>query len=513
MQKLRGSPRIIVFLFYFLCLWSQATGMCPPQCKCNDTLLRVVCNSGGLDVVPITLNPGLKELFLNNNIIAAFRTSLNVYHNLEYLDVSSNVLDTLNEGNFKGLEHLKVLRLNRNKITLLPAETFQGLSSLKELYLDENFLEGLSSENFMHLQNLELLNLSQNKISYVDEKAFMGLKNLTTLLMRGNKLSVIPTASFQHISKIYKLDLGLNSFQNIPDDSFTSLKDLQELSLDGCEIQVIERDAFKWLISLLTLDIHDNKLSEIPTKALLNVIHLEKIRIGQNNFRDIKTKSFQRLASLHTIDISNCPSLELIGENAFSDNPSLKTIIINHNRVLRHFEEGAFDNLLNIKHVSLRANAFETFQFSLLPWNELNLLDVRDNPLVCNCSILWLWKLLVTKNYSSADGLSDTTQVVCINPPELKDSILPNLLEVDLDCYTLDTRRQIIIGIVLAGAVASAAIIMIGFRYRDKVAGVLKTKWGHGRKEPQYQKTNAEEESTILQAAQQSLKMTPVTEL
>ncbi|KAF8784864.1 hypothetical protein HNY73_010478 [Argiope bruennichi] len=83
----------------------------------------------------------------------------------------------------------------------------------------------------------------------------------------------------------------------------------------------------------------------------------------------------------------------------------------------------------------------------------------------------------------------------------------------DLDCYSLESRRQMIIGLVTGSAVFSGIIIMLGVRYRDKLAGLLKTKWGSGRKEPQYQKTSAEEESTILQAGQQSLKMTPVTEL
>lgn len=513
MQKLRGSPHIIVLLFYFLCMWCQVTGFCPVRCECDDDLLRVICDTANLDVVPITLNPELKELRLSNNHISAIRTSLSVYRNLEYLDLSFNVIYTLDKRNFNELYHLKALYLNNNKISLLREETFLGLNSLKELYLNKNHLANLSSEIFTHLHNLELLDISQNKITFIDDNAFFGLKSLKTLLLRHNELSAIPSASFQHISSMNNLDLGLNTFENIPENAFASLTDLQELSLDSCGINVIIQGAFKWLNSLLVLYIHDNDLNEIPTKALFDVMRLEELHIGQNKFFYIKPKSFQRLKNLSTISISGCQTLELIEKNVFADNPSIKTVVINHNKVLRHIQDGAFDNLPLLKHVSLRGNAFETFQSNLLPWAELVSLDVADNPLVCNCSLLWLWKLLVTQNYSTVDGLSDNTQVICANPPELKNIGLSNLLEVDLDCYALDARRQVIIGIILGGAVASAAIVMVGFRYRDKLAGVLKTKWGHGRKEPQYQKTSAEEESTILQAAHQSLKMTPVTEL
>lgn len=513
MQKLRGSPHIIVLLFYFLCLWSRTTGVpCPVRCACNDVTLIVVCDSANLDIVPITLNPELRELHLSNNHITGIGSSFRFYHSLEYLDISSNNLVSLNNDNFS-LPNLKYLFLNQNNISELQNKTFIGLNLLETLYLNENSLENLSGNIFIHLQNLEILELSQNKISFIDQKAFFGLKNLKTLSLRGNQLSTIPSSSFQYLSKLYNLDMGLNFFKSIPESSFAFLNDLNELSLDSCGIEVIIQGAFKWLNSLHVLHIHNNELSEIPTKAFFDVVNLQELHIGQNKFFDIKGKPFQRLKFLHTIDISGCPYLEFIGKNVFSDNISLKTVIMNDNKVLRHIQDGAFHNLPDIKYVSLRANDFETFQLSLLPWEDLYYLDVRDNPLVCNCSLLWLWKLLVTKNYSSPDGLSDTTQVVCAHPLELKDTILPNLQESDLDCYTIDTRRQIIIGIVLAGAVASAAIIMVGFSYRDKVAGVLKTKWGRSRKEPQYQKTCAEEENTILQTAHQSLKMTPVTEL
>lgn len=513
MQKLRGSPHIIVLLFYFLCLWSRVTGLCPIRCECNDDSLTVTCDSANLDIVPITLNPELRRLHLSNNHIGGIGSSFRFYSYLDYLDLSSNNLVSLNKDNFDALHNLKDLYLSNNNISVLQNNTFINLNSLETLYLNGNSLDNLTNEIFKQMSNLKVLELSRNKISFIDEKAFFWLKNLKTLILRENDLSVIPSVSFQYIPKLYELDLGLNSFRNIPENSFAFLNELSVLSLHSCGIQVISHGAFKWLNYLQILHIHDNELSEIPTKAFFDVTNLQELRIGQNKFKDIKAKSFQRLKLLHTIVINSSPNLEFIAKGVFTDNVNLKTLVINQNKVLRHIEDGAFDNLPNIKHVSLRSNAFETFQLNLLPWNELYSLDVRDNPLVCNCSLLWLWRLLVTKNYSSAEDLSDTTQVVCANPPELKDTILPNLSETDLDCYTMDTQRQIVIGIVLAAAVVSAAIIMVGFRYRDKVAGVLKTKWGHGRKEPQYQKTCAEEENTILQTAHQSLKMTPVTEL
>ncbi|XP_054708291.1 slit homolog 3 protein-like [Uloborus diversus] len=514
MQKLRGSPKIIVLLFYYLCLWVRVTGLCPVRCECNDKDdLRVICDSANLDVVPITLNPGLRELRLSNNHIKGVRSSFSVYLNLEFLDMSRNQLSTLDKDNFRSIQHLKTLLLNHNMISDLQNDTFTGLHALEKLNLCSNLLQEIKAKVFVYLENLEELELSQNQIVNIEAEAFFGLKNLKTLVLRNNNLTFIPSLSFQYIPKLLKLDLGLNLFEEVPENSFSSLNNLQELLLDGCGIRIIYPGAFKWLNSLLILQVQNNELNQVPTRALFDVIRLEEIHIGQNNFFHLKARAFQRLQFLHTVVIDKCPKLEMIEKDTFLDNTNLKTVIIRHNKVLNVIQEGAFNNLPNIESINLRANAFETFQHSLFPWDELQNLDVRDNPFVCNCSLLWLWKLLVTKNFTSSDDQNDVTKVLCANPPHKKDQILTDLQETDLDCYSMGTRRQIIIGIVVVGAVTSAAIVMLGFRYRDKVAGVLKTRWSRGRKEPQYQKTSAEEENTILQAAQQSLKLTPVTEL
>ncbi|GFY55882.1 slit 1 protein [Trichonephila inaurata madagascariensis] len=219
-QNLKGSLCIIVLLFYFICLWNQAVGLCPAHYECNDEILRVLCDSANLDVIPITLNPELRELRLSNNNIKAIRPSFSVYRNLEFLDVSHNQLPILDKDNFVDLKELKVLLVNSNMISLLQNNIFKGLHSLKVLHLNENYLQALPAKCFVQLENLELLDLCQNSISSIDQEAFFGLKNLKTLLLRDNKLTHIPSTPFQYISKLFKLDLRLDSFENIPENSF-----------------------------------------------------------------------------------------------------------------------------------------------------------------------------------------------------------------------------------------------------------------------------------------------------
>lgn len=84
------------------------------------------CNDAALDVIPITLNPGLRELHLARNTIKNIMSAFSVYPTLEKLDVSHNQLHNLNKNNFH-LRHLMQLDISNNYVEEVNAETFRGL--------------------------------------------------------------------------------------------------------------------------------------------------------------------------------------------------------------------------------------------------------------------------------------------------------------------------------------------------------------------------------------------------
>lgn len=55
-------------LLISICTVGQA--FCPFKCQCDDRKMKVVCESEAhLDIIPITLNPGIKEIHLRGNQI------------------------------------------------------------------------------------------------------------------------------------------------------------------------------------------------------------------------------------------------------------------------------------------------------------------------------------------------------------------------------------------------------------------------------------------------------------
>ena len=67
-------------------------GFCPLACECNEVALSVSCARSQLEVLPITLNPGIQRLQLQNNNIRAVDAALGFYAQLQYIDLSHNQL-------------------------------------------------------------------------------------------------------------------------------------------------------------------------------------------------------------------------------------------------------------------------------------------------------------------------------------------------------------------------------------------------------------------------------------
>lgn len=499
----------MIGVFILGLVFTSAYGVgCPNGCICNDETYVVQCERSKLDVIPITLNPAIQRLVLRNNKIKTVDAAFHFYRDLQYVDLSSNHLISIPTKSFISQDKLQELHLNKNKLSAINNKTFQGLTSLTVLNLRENYLGELPQGLFSVLTKLEELNLGQNRISKIHDLAFDGLLALRVLYLDDNLLKAVPTPSFGVIGSLAELHVGLNGFSRLPDDAFDGLGKLTVLDLNSAGLSNISDEAFKGLLGLRNLNLADNRLSQIPTKQLSHLTRLEELSIGQNEFTALETNSFKGLSNLKKIDITGATLLEVIQKGAFNDNLNLETIVLANNRKLDTFEDSALVGLPNLRHVTLRDNAFKTFSESVLSWNELKSLDLSDNPVYCDCQLLWLAKLISTKNLTS---------VQCAQPVPLRDKSLRTLGAEDLGCSFSDPKQQaILVTLCVSAVVLLGGLGLLLFRYRQRVREALKDyKWNKraiSRKEHEYQKTFSEDEY-IVRSTQQHIKPIPVTEL
>ncbi|XP_075716277.1 toll-like receptor 3 [Rhinoderma darwinii] len=269
------------------------------------------------------------------------------------LNLTKTSFTTLQCRAFYGLEHLKMLDLGVNQIDqILTGQEFEGLHSIKQIYLSYNKHLTLTSSSFCNVPTLEKLNLRKTALTFksLSKSPFNCLQNLTYL------------------------DLGNNNIANIEEDVFSGLHNLRILILQHNNLARLWKNAnpggpvlfLKGLCKLEILDLLSNGLDEIPAKAFNGLSNLNFLNLGENNVYILPPSLFEDQRSLIALDL--------------------------HKNLITSVEENIFKNVFSsLKHLSM-----------------------ANNPFDCTCgSIAWFASWLNTTNTSVPDRDS---QYVCNTP-------------------------------------------------------------------------------------------------
>lgn len=112
--------------------------------------------------------------------------SLNGLTNLEELDLSGNLIGTIDTSLFLDLPKITYLGLQNNKITSIESDSFKGLFKLENLNLENNRIENIQMDAFVDLSNLKELILENNALKQIDQSCFRNLKTVALINIGGN---------------------------------------------------------------------------------------------------------------------------------------------------------------------------------------------------------------------------------------------------------------------------------------------------------------------------------------
>ena len=161
----------------------------------------------------------------------------------------------------------------------------------------------------------------------------------------------------------------------------SELPKLEVLQLGGNLIKRIEEDSFP-VYQLKSLDLSSSF-----------------------NLETIKGNAFRGASNLETLIISHSPLLVLTEDDTFNGLANLQVLDLSFNKMLQYLNPEMFTPLSSLVKLSLKSSSLSMIEprigSLLLP--NLRFLDVRDNPLICNCSLAWIRKhFLSTVNDSSS---------------------------------------------------------------------------------------------------------------
>lgn len=225
---------------------------------------------------------------------------------------------------------LEYLDISNNQLTVWPVPAFSDVGfTLRSIQFSGNNLEYLDSSMFVNSQFLFNLNLSKNKITVLPDNTFMFLNNLTnldlsfnplvtsnlvevfvhtprvmSLKIKGMGLYVLPKLQLPFLNE---LDISSNHLHEL--ESLHDMSLLRSLNVSHNKIVNISNVVEHLPSSIRVLDISHNPVRRITLHDMINIRHLDEL-----NMLDIKITNampFSKLKSLRKLKITSSP---LLGE-------------------------------------------------------------------------------------------------------------------------------------------------------------------------------------------------------
>ncbi|XP_064547042.1 slit homolog 3 protein [Drosophila montana] len=378
----------------------------PHTLRCNIDLHGLLILADRLRSSPYSIS--LLDCSLRN---VTFLSDAKIFDgiSLHGLVISSGEIKRVHKSAFLGIKGpLQALGLPGNALLSVPWNALSTLSTLERLDLANNKIKALGTADFVGLGNLVYLELSSNQISSISQRTFSSLRKLEVLKLGGNRLGDYAQslkALGQLSLSLRQLDLTANNLNGpLSEQTLPGLRNLENLNLNRNMIKSIQNKALANFSRLVSLSLRHNQIDVLQDHAFYGLGALDSLDLSYNGIVAISSASLQHLTRLTMLDLTH-NFLRALTSDLIAPLPSLRELRLAGNDIS-----------------IVARNAMDRAQ-------ELQSLQMQDNPLSCDCSIRPFAEWLQVSKLSSSLSAS------CVTPPRLEGA---PLLQVPVETLTCD---------------------------------------------------------------------------
>lgn len=376
----------------------------------------------------------LKELNLKKNHLTTFKGEFFITWKsngtmIEKMDLSDNQISYLFPTSFKVHPNLRVINLARNKFNFFPGELIMGLEFVQEIDLSGNVLKTLDEFDFGRLPRLKVLKLHDNDIEIVSETAFHNSTQLQIIDLSNNNIEKIGERTFQGLNRIEKLNVKNNSLSELPDNLFdrAKVRMLENINLSSNKFSTPPLKSLqKQYFFLMSIDLSYNKITDIPAEDTV-IINIKELDLSYN---PLSEESVNNILS----EPKTARKLNLAGTGITRvgrmETPFIQYLNLSRNSIAE-LPEKIFERITLLEGLDVSRNNVSDISNLSKIWTKLKnlqILDVSTNPIVN----------IMQKDFDGLDSLkklriSNLESCIRIEKSAFKNFV--NLVELDMYGY------------------------------------------------------------------------------
>ncbi len=265
--------------------------------------------------------PSLRQLKISNMYVLVLQDNLfsTEFEKIEYLDLSHNKIQEIEENALDNLVNLKWLHLESNRLSALNTYEFRNNKKLEYINLYKNWIKKINQRAFISLKNLKFVQLENNRcvkrsigcsnctISEEDlENALgecyrryyqidivqegVGDINYVDFSVNSQRHKFTFDGSKEEKEKVTKFSFSaISKIDYMPSVIFTEFSNLNEIKIYASKIPVLKENLFgEECEKIETLWLWNNGIKIIEKKAFYHLKNLVEIKLSENKIESYK---------------------------------------------------------------------------------------------------------------------------------------------------------------------------------------------------------------------------------